>query len=270
MAVPKTFEEHVEYLRDTLALKMWFLRRWLRDHPDETVFSVLKNRVDILRKTDIVEPGREVADADFESSRWMELAERCAAAWRRTRDDADSRAFEEAGVAVFMPAVLPRAERDFAAHVPGKGMKCGSLTYRGIDPKFPDVIAVHIANALQPASIFDDPLYLPRCLLELMEKSHAEFGVTKLHCGSWLNSHPRWLALFPREWTDSRGPEDRNVQWHLGFWGQFITARGTFHARNAASFRATGLMPFAFRTADCGFAALRAHLAALPPKGSET
>jgi len=81
-----------------------------------------------------------------------------------------------------------------------------------------------------------------------------------IHCGSWLNSHPRWLELFPQEYHNSLSLPDENIQWHFGFWGQFVDARGGFHERNAEKFRKTGKMPFAYRTADCSFISMREHL----------
>jgi len=101
------------------------------------------------------------------------------------------------------------------------------------------------------------------CLGGVMLRYSTILSICLAVCGSWLNSHPRWLALFPQEWTDSLSPADCSVQWHLGFWGQFITARGTFHERNAAKFRDSGQMPFPYRTAYCTFNALRTHLDAL-------
>jgi len=264
MSTLKTESEHRDYIHSITQLKLWFVWDWLRKHPEENFRSVLRNRVDIFRKTGYYDPIRMNSDSpDFEVPGWRETEDLLERVWKIHRRDKSSDAFEDEASCAFREQLDKYAISSYEKSLLPPMMKCGSLTYHSPGAESPDIIAVHIANTLQPASIFDDPSYLPRCLRELMDKSSVEFGVSKLHCGSWLNSHPRWLALFPQEWTDSLSPQDLSVQWHLGFWGQFITARGTFHERNAAKFRNLGQMPFAYRTADCTFDALRVHLDAL-------
>ena len=124
----------------------------------------------------------------------------------------------------------------------------------------PERVHVHITNARQPRSIFDDRAYLPGCLSCLMDRAEAEHGAGSLGTGSLLNSYPRWLALLPAEYLDHMEPEGEDVWCGLGTWGQFITARGTFHAGRAARLRESGRMPYPWRYAWCSFAALRRHL----------
>jgi len=88
-------------------------------------------------------------------------------------------------------------------------------------------------------------------------------GASELETHTWLNSHPRWLALFPREWQANLTAPDADVRWHYGFWGQFVTARGAFHARRAQQLRETGRFPYPPRASWCTFATLRAHLMAM-------
>jgi len=260
----KTLDEYRAYLHDIVRLKLWFITMWQRQHPAEAFRDILRNRVDIFRKTEYYDPARMNGDApDFDVPGWRTIEEQLEALYAHRESDP---AFEDEGLALLHPLLDRYAEANYAASCRPSAMKCGCLTYHHPLPNAPAVIAIHIANVLQPRSIFDDPLYLPCCLRDVMTQSQAEFGVTHLHCGSWLNSHPRWLACFPPEWTDNRGPEIDEIEWHLGFWGQFISGRGTFHKRNAAAFRATGRLPFAYRTADCSFAALRAHLEAEYPE----
>ena len=51
--LPKTLEEHRQYLHDVVKLKLHFLHGWLQRHPEESFVDALRNRVDIYRKTDI-------------------------------------------------------------------------------------------------------------------------------------------------------------------------------------------------------------------------
>jgi hypothetical protein len=260
----KTESEYRDYIHRITRLKLCFIWDWLRKHPDESFNSVLRNRVDIFRKTEFYDPSQMKQDSpDFNVPGWRKIEETLEKVFNKHMSDSSSELFEDEAMHALVPRLDSYVRKSYEKSLVPPVMKCGSLNYHSPGADSPDVIAVHIANALQPASIFDDPLYLPQCLRELMDRSSAEFSVSKLHCGSWLNSHPRWLALFPQEWTDSLGPQDHSVQWHLGFWGQFITAKGTFHERNALKFRSAGQMPFAYRTVDCSFESLRTHLAGL-------
>lgn len=259
MTEKRTYQEYLDYLRDIVKLKLWFARHWLSLHPEEEFSTVIRQRIDIIRKTGLY----NVSDGDFpdfENPTWLELEKKAFEVYEATKKDSDSNTFENEAYKVFQGEIEKKAPKAFAEYSPAKNFKSGSLTYHEPDKNSPGVIAVHIANALMPESIFDDPLYLPNCMLMLLEKSEAEFGVSILHCGTWLNSHPRWLELFPQEWLDDMSLPDENIQWHLGFWGQFITARGTFHRKNAMKFRESGKMPFAFRESDCSFESLRTHL----------
>ena len=138
--------------------------------------------------------------------------------------------------------------------------QCGSLKYDKPEAQSPNEVALHIGNAVSPASIFADPIYLPHCLLDLMRQAEDQYGVDTLKTHTWLNSLPRWLELFPEQWQANLQPIETDVQWHYGFWGQFISAKGALNHRYALQLRQTGQMPFYPRGAKCSFYALRAHL----------
>ena len=46
----------------------------------------------------------------------------------------------------------------------------------------------------------------------------------------------------------------------MGFWGQFVNARGTFNEKHARILRDTGRFPFWPRASWCTFDQLRDHL----------
>ena len=253
-------ERHRHYLYEMVRLKLWFLWRWLRDHPDEDFVRALRERVDIFRKTDINGGGLDPREPAFGDPRWLDVERRAARLFERTRNDATADQFEADGFEIFRPSVDARCLRDYRGWVGPCACRFGSLTYHELDPNHPGAIPFHIANAVRPRSIFDDRSYLPRCLMEMMDAAEAEYGAERLFTFTWLNSHPRWLELFPEEWRADRGPENRNVQWHFGWWGQFINARGQLNAKLAQALRDTGEFPYWPRHAECSFASLRAHL----------
>lgn len=249
-----------EFVHKTARLMLWFCWNHLQVHPEESPRNVLRNRVNLFRMTNFYDEAVMNADhPDFEIPGWIALEKAIETLYRNHRHDGSATHFEQTAFEIFRPALENRSRNPLPATHDFSNFQAGCLRYIPI-PEDPRTIALHIGNPLRPRSIFDDPLYLPRCLLSVMEQSVAEFGANKLHCGSWLNSHPRWLALFPQEWLDNLSAPDTDIRWHLGFWGQFIDAHGGFHEKNAASFRATGRMPFAFRTSRCSCQALRDHL----------
>ena len=259
---PKTLAEHTEYLREIVRLKLWFLFRWLREHPGEEFTPALRQRVDIYRKTD-ANPVGLCPKEDFEQPAWRQLETGLGAVYAKHRGSGSAEAFEAEAFAVVEAAVQRRAPLDLQKERERdqlKAYQCGSLRYDKPSPDQPRTVFFHIANAVAPRSIFDEPAYLPGCLLDLMNRAEAEFGADALQTDTWLNSLPRWLEFFPASWQANLGPANHDVQWHYGFWGQFINARGTLNRKLADRLRQTGELPFWPRRSRCSFAELRSHL----------
>ena len=221
--------------------------------------SVLRNRVDIYRKTAVntgmLNPGTQ----HFDCPKWLSYEQELQKLYEEYKHDAP--AFENEGFEIFRATLDKRLSKDFADRSGIAGYQCGSLRYNLMEEgKIHETIGFHIANALQPESFFDEPKYLPECFMKLMRDTAKRYGSTRLSTGTWLNSLPKWLELFPREWLDNLSAENTDVQWHYGFWGQFITARGTFNSKYGKIMRETGKLPFYPRTSNCSFKAMKEHL----------
>lgn len=260
-----TAAEQLDYLESSSRLMLWFAWDWARRHPDEPLRAIIRKRTDLFRRTDF---NPEWLDhCGPLPGAWLDVLDRIERIHQETAGAADSAAFEERSIALLRPHFESRVARDIADQplaTQKSGYQCGSLRHDlAPDPKRPQRISIHIANACYPGSPFDDPLYLPGCLLVLTTQCTAQFGVTEIACGTWMNSLPKWLELFPREWQDNMGPPDESICWHYGFWGQFLTARRGFNHKLGAQFRATGRIPYPMRSSWCTTAALRRHLEAL-------
>ena len=259
MAIQKTLEEHREYLYQMVRLKLFFLRNWLSDHPGESLQEVLRKRIDIYRKTSINSGLLNPPKPDFDCTAWLELERALQKIYDQFHDSPVE--FEDAGFALFRKTIDERVGKDYADSSRLAGYQCGSLRYNEYsDGAKHETASFHIANALQPESIFADPQYMPGCLWELMRQTQEKYGCSRLATTTWLNSLPRWLELFPQEWHDNLGPENTDVQWNYGWWGQFITARGTFNFKYGDWMRQTGRMPFYPRSSSCSFENLQKHL----------
>ncbi len=261
MSSAKTRREHFNFLCQMVALQLWFLWHWLADHPEEDFSHVMRKRINVYRRTDLYD-GRPLDRMDYDEPVWRELENRARDLYQATKGDGDAARFEAEGLAILLKHIEARADLDArrSADAWPARFQCGSLRSDAPKPEHPTRALFHIANAVSPRSIFDDPGYLPGCLLCLMEESRRQYGADSLSTATWLNSCPKWLRLFPPQWTDHLGPEMTEPTMGMGFWGQFVNARGTFNEKHARILRDTGRFPFWPRASWCTFDQLRDHL----------
>ena len=259
LPLPATLEEHKEYLHKIVRLKLFFLHHWLSEHPDEDFRHAIRCRVDIYRKTDANPLNWNPPELFWNSEKWLCMEERAYGIYTANKNNRDN--FEAEAFEVFRPSIDARCRRDYEDSSRLDGFQCGSLRH-GIGVGKNGENSFHIANAVAPHSIFDDPSYLPRCFRELMDFVEKEYGATRIFVHpTLLNSCSRWLAIFPEEWLEHLTPELEDVAWHYGFWGQFITGRGTFNEKHAAYLRRTCRFPFYPRGSWCTIAAMRRSIA---------
>lgn len=257
---PKTIEEHRDYLYDIVKLKLFFLHHWLTEHPEEKFENVLRNRVDIYRKTSA---NRELLNPQhlyFDESPWIEMEQKAAELFQIYRNDAPT--FEQEAFKVFQPSLDERLEKDYRDRSGLDGYQCGCLRHELKAQIINDQLTLgfHIANAIAPHSIFEAPQYLKNCLLDLCNKAEKEFQATAVSTRTWLNQLDNWLRYFPEEWIRNRQAPGTDVGWHYGFWGQFISARGTFNKKYGDYMRKTGKFPHYPCFSCCTIESLRDHL----------
>jgi len=257
---PKSFIEHKQYLYDIVKLKLWFIWTWKQNHSEEPVSHILRERVDIYRKTDINKELLQAVNLRFDDPEWKTIEQRITELYGKHQSDDDAAKFEEEAFQVVQPTIEVRALRDFEEPAYVLDFKCGSLTYEPPKPEAPDCVQIHIANAIAPRSIFDDKKYLLDCFRSLLDGCTRDYNVDSFWTETWLNSYPKWLEYFPEEWTDNMSEPDKDVMWHFGFWGQFITSRGVFNHRLGNQLRETGVFPFSPRSSRCRVEVMREHI----------
>jgi len=260
---PKTLDEHRQYLHDIVKLKLHFLHGWLRSHPEEPFVDGLRNRVDIYRKTAVNQGGLNPPNIPWEDPTWLAMEKEAAAIYATCPTDAD--AFENQAFAVFQPSLDARCERDYHDRSTRNGYQCGCLRHNpeAVDGNGRRTLTFHIANFLSPESFFDYPGYVRDSFRRLLDIAEKDFHADHIGTGTWLNSLPKWLAYFPQEWLDNMGPQNRDVKWHYGFWGQFLTARQTLNYKYAQILRSTGQMPYFPKSSVCTIQAMREKIATL-------
>lgn len=258
---PKTIEEHRDYLYGIVRLKLFFLHGFLNKHPEEKFADALRNRVDIYRKTSANRGLLNPTEFFYDVEPWVSMECKAGELFELYKNDVA--AFENAAFEVFKPSIDERLEKDFADKSGLAGYQCGSIRHEYEKRHDPDTIHFHIANAVCPHSIFDDPNHLRDCLLQLCDHVEKDLGATKVACGTWLNQNPKWLHYFPQEWRDHMSAPNTDVHWHYGFWGQFISARGTLNRKYEKYLRETGELPHYPCGSWCTVESLRAHLLSL-------
>ena len=254
------FEEYAELINELSKLQLYFLWNWLKTHPEEKFEDALYNRIDLCRKTDPHPKHYDVADMDdITRPEWIRIKHELKSIYEETVNDDNAASFEHKGFDIVKKTVATFADASYGKHGKFDDYQCGSLKFNPLKDNAKTVY-FHIGNAVAPKSIFTDSNYLAQCLLELMDKAESEYEANTIYTSTWLNSLPKWLKYFPTEWIANLGPENKDVGWHFGFWGQFISAKETFNYKYAKILRETGKMPFAPRTSHCSFTELKNHL----------
>ena len=219
----KTLEEHCKYVEGFARVSFFFARKWLAPKFPEKKIAEL-----ILDHTPLLYHG-----LNYLPSVWSEDSE-C----RKILTRADNLAelapgeFEETMWNEIRDLAAKRAELNYPNAVGVKApasWNCGSLKYdppSGHPDQDPKLVSFHIANAVGPKSIFDDPDYLPHCFLLLMKEAEIRFGCHTLATASWLNEKTAFLDCFPQEWRDNMSPRPEGQvvpRWHFGWWGQRVS-----------------------------------------------
>ena len=253
----KTLAEHREYLHEITKLMLFYLHLYLDTHPEENFRTVMRERIDIYRKTDANPGPKNPSELYFDEPPWKTMEDKAYELYLKYRTD--RAAFEREAFEVFRASLDARCERDYADRSTLGFYQCGSLRHERAVQKN-GTMFFHIANAVEPRSIFDDPEYLRGCFNDLMTISEKIYGATRIASHTWLNSLPKWLSYFPQEWKDNLEPPATDVHWSYDFWGQFISARGTFNWKYGEILRSTGQFPFLPRTGSCSIESMRRFL----------
>ncbi len=260
--------EFREFHFDFMKLQLHFAWNWMQAHPDETLEDILDKRIDLCRKTDPDPDHCDTAKIDLKRPAYINLRNELVRIMQETRDNDNADTFEERGFKLVKPTLAQFAKKTHGSNTKFDNYQCGSLRYDIPTNDAPETVTFHIGNAIAPKSIFYEKQYLADCFICLMNQTEEKWGANTLKTSTWLNELPKWLEYFPEEWMLNRSDPNPDIQWHYGFWGQFITARGTFNHKYGRILRETGKMPFLPRQASCSFKSMREHLAKITQPGT--
>ena len=230
---------------------------------DQPIDAVLDRQVDIRRKTSIwVHRGKGTSDEQVERD-WDIIRSQLATRILEYSGGPETQELEEDCWQVLAQLIEPVLSETCPRSwtLMDERYRCWSYDLTESES---GAISIHVANAYQPESPFgvhrDD---LVSTLMELLgDVRHAHPEVMTVRCGSWLNSYPPFISLFPVEWSDSLVlTSETGANW--GWWGQYMRHDVAFHEKNAEVLRRTGRHPYWAGWAHCDIGELVSHLDSL-------
>ncbi|HJY21745.1 MAG TPA: hypothetical protein VJ279_02600 [Hanamia sp.] len=122
-------------------------------------------------------------------------------------------------------------------------------------------LALHLINAYQPDSPFDQLKHFLTTMLQAVEQTIAVYPNIKIvSCGSWLNQLPKFQQLWPESFKRNQKVLNETGGFGPGAWGQYMTTSGGFSEAKAAILRKTGKHPFALTEAQSPVGEVVLHL----------
>lgn len=225
------------YCREFTKLSIWYARKRILEGQSDFE-NAFNERVNIFRNTSLSRGNKHPTKGDV-IPEWIAILENVRKVFDRHINDADTTELEEKSLALFWPVLEARVRTFKRGRTDPRPYEAWSCDF------YKNFVNIHIANTYAPESpLSEKRTQFAAALIRLVEdakRDHPE--VERVACGSWLNSVPTFLDLFPPTWPVDAEPS-RNVRYTLGHWGQFSDRRGDFHARNGARFRETGSFPY--------------------------
>ena len=240
----------INYVREFTKLSLWYAHKRFRE--GETDFEgTINGRVNIYRNT-ILHDGKRHPSSEDVGPEWADILNQLKAVFDQHMVEESTKQLEKSGLELLYPYLK---------------MQSGSLPLPKDRPydcwtyNYTDHVHIHIFNIYQPRSPLSE-MHIPfaASLIRLLRDVKIERpDIESVSCGSWLNSAPRFQALFPKQWIQNAEPRP-DVRYTMGHWGQFTDRRGDFHTWNGAHFRATGEFPLRNLRCEAPIAAVLAHL----------
>lgn len=257
MANIKTVDEHIFYLEETVKLSLWVVANWKNKHRFEKFIHAI-DRTPLLNHT-VFNDNHIMVKPSVIDNRWIELRKELKKVYLNYRDPFE---FEKKGFELLKPFIKGRVERDMIDLADINPDEDESWLRYNVKKKSKHM-EIHMENALYPNSFLADKKYFYSKLEEAVLDAE-EHGFKILWSQSWLNTYPVWQKLMPKEWNDSICKINHNIEWHLGFWGQFLRSNETFNIKNGEIFRSTGKIPYPMAYAEAPLTAFKELLKVFP------
>lgn len=252
MLEKKTLEEHIEYLNETVKLSLWVIATWKNKNPQEDFIWIIHERTPLVCHTTF-NPKTLYDFPNFEGEEWPKIRLQLRDIYER---DNDANNFEKAGYKLLKPYIEARAVKDLEGI--NNNSRPDSWIRYDIKSK-EEFLEIHMENSIYPKSFLAEEDYFYD-KLKIAVSDAEKHGFKGIRTISWLNDLPAWQKKMPKEWNESIHGRMWDIEWHLGFWGQFLTANQCFNHRAANKFRETGKVNFPMSKAQATIADFKRDL----------
>lgn len=259
MAACKSLDQHIEYLQEIVKLGLWMTADWKNKHPKEHFVDIIHERTCLVNHT-VFNPGSLFDAPNFEGEEWPKIRLQLKSLYEENNNP---EWFEKDGYDLLKNHLAGRAKKDLENLNSGEIFSQHHNRWIRYDVNKRDdpegYIEIHMANTHYPSSFLADKDYFNKQLIEALldiEKHNFKGLRTK----SWINDHPPWQSLMPKEWSESIYDRDYNVEWHLGFWGQFLTANQCFNKKLGKQYREAGQIIYPMSKARASLASFKSFL----------
>ncbi|MCJ8314823.1 MAG: hypothetical protein HRU38_22060 [Saccharospirillaceae bacterium] len=236
MTKKKTLTEHKEYLRETVKLSLWIIADWANKHPENDFVKSIDELTPMVNHT-IFNPIALYENPTFEGDDWPLLKQELFNCYKK---ESDPFRYQDLAFKLIEPHIDGRAEKDLI-HI-NKEIDTDKNSWITYDlSRSEEYLEIHMENTLYPNSFLkDDTYFYSKLKIAVLEAEKN--GYKGLWSCTWLNDLPTWQKKMPKQWNESIHNRMYDIQWHLGFWGQFLTARLCFNYTAATKFRETGVV----------------------------
>lgn len=234
----KNLDQHKEYLKETVKLSLWVTANWKNNHTDDDFLKIIDERSALVNHT-VFNPKELYDEPTFFGNEWPLLKEQLKNIYEKNNSP---EVFESEGFKLVEPYIYGRAERDLK--IINNDTPANSDSWIRYDlNSTEEFLEIHMENSRYPDSFLADDEYF-YSKLQVAVQEAEEKGFKGLRTVSWLNDLPAWQNKMPKEWNESIKDRTWDIEWHLGFWGQFLTSNQCFNHRAGEKFRKDGKVTY--------------------------
>jgi hypothetical protein len=231
----KTVEEHRYYLEEIVKVSLFVTATYCNKYPESDLYEELDRRTPIYNHTEF----NKYHMFDIEQPKpkeWFHLKKKLKEIYLKDRDPDN---FEKVAYKLIKPYIYGRIDFDIK-DLHGDYDNDDEESWLRYDVEAGSKkVELHFENALYPDSFLSDKKFFYRKLKEAAIDLKGK-GVEIVYSGSWLNSYDKFLDLLPPNWRQSRRVVVKDIEFHLGFWGQFLRSNETLNKRAITYLRENG------------------------------
>ncbi len=238
----RTSEEHVEFLKEIIKLKLYFVAVWKNKNPELSVPILIKDHTMLINFTDFNSKAIFNFPECNDEEKWANLVDRMEKSYVK---DINPELFVEKTFPLLEKYISKRVEDDmwafnyFAYNEERRKLNIFLYDLDSSD----EYLEFHIENMFYPESFLRFPDLFKKNMVEMVSDAEKA-GFKGLKTNSWLNNLAGWLKYFPPVWQENLLPVVNPTGNNLGIWGQFFTSALFVNKDRFEKFAETKALPY--------------------------